>query len=345
MNIQLFDSKHSEEWDEFVKSSPMGTCYHLSGWANVLQEVYNFRSFSVMAVDNSSTITGILPLFMMRDILGKKYLVSNPFLNYAGVCALDSKTEDSLVRKAEEIAVENNVEYVELKHLSNEVNNLETKKDCVTMFLDLRKGSDFVWKHSFRSTTRNRIRKGVKAGLTVDFGSQYLDEFYKVLSTNLRDLGTPIHPKKLFQKILEEFNSTSGIIVVKHHDKVIGGMFYIYHKKVFSDPWVSTFREYNNLCPSDFLYWEAIKYAAENGFEDFDFGRSTLDSGTYRFKEKWGAKPVQLNYQYFLNKADKIPKVNANDNKYQLAINLWKRLPLIITNTLGPKLVKYLPEL
>lgn len=326
-------------------SSPEGTFGHLYGWEEVY-DVYNYKSFPIAAIDNSDKIKGVLRLFLMKDIFGKKYLISNPLLSYGGICADDEITKRNLILKAQEIAVQNNVEYIEIRQLGARVaDNLPTKSDFVTMFLSLNKNEELLWKNTLTPKVRNQIRKAVKSGLTVDFGKEYFDDFYRVLSVNYRDLGTPLHSKAFFRKVLKEFNKSSGIIVAKYKEKVIAAMLYIHFKNVFSDPWASSLREYNKLCPNNILYWEAIKYACKNGFEYFDFGRSTIDQGTLMFKKQWGAEQIQLYYQYSLNKANTISKTNAvHNNKYQLAINIWKKLPLIITNSIGPLLVRYLPE-
>jgi FemAB-related protein (PEP-CTERM system-associated) len=344
MKITLLDNKDMKKWDEFIMSSTDGTFGHLSGWTKVY-ELYGYKSFPIAVIDDSDNIRGVLPLFLMKDIIGKKFLISNPFLSYGGICADDENIKKSLILKAQEIAVENNVEYCEIRQLAGTIDNLPSKKDFVAMFLSLEKGEDFIWKNTLEATVRNQIRKAVKSGLIVDSGEKYFDDFYRVLSINHRDFGTPLHNKMFFRKVLEEFNNNSGIIVVKHHEKVIAGMLYVYCKNVFSEPWASSLREYNKLCPNNMLYWEAIKYACKNGFKYFDFGRSTINCGTYNFKKQWGAEPIQLNYQYSLNKANKIPVHNVHDNRYQLAINVWKKLPMIIVDIIGPRVVRYLPEL
>jgi FemAB-related protein (PEP-CTERM system-associated) len=345
MKTILIDKSYLKKWDDFIISSPEGSFGHLYGWEEVYR-VYGYKSFPIAAIDNSGRIRGILRLFLMKDIFGKKYLISNPFLSYGGICADDETTKAKLLHKAQEIAVQSHVEYIEIRQFATSVSDkLPIKKDFVTMFLKLTNDEEFVWKNTLTSKVRNQIRKAVKSGLTVDFGNEYFDDFYRVLSVNFRDLGTPLHSKDFFRKILREFNKSSGIIVAKYKEKVIAGMLYIHFKNIFNDPWASSLREYNKLCPNNILYWEAIKCACKNGLEYFDFGRSTIDQGTLMFKRQWGAEQIPLYYQYSLNKAKTIAKTTAvNKSKYQLAINIWKRLPLIITNTIGPVVVRYLPE-
>ncbi len=346
MKTILLEKTDYDKWDEFILSSPEGSFGQLHGWEKVY-EVYGYKSFPIAAIDDSGRIIGVLRLFLMKDILGKKYLISNPFLSYGGVCADSETTKANLIQKAQEIAVQQQVEYIEIRQLAASVaDNLPTKNDYVTMMLKLDKDEDFVWKKSLTTKVRNQVRKAIKSGLTVDFGKEYFDDLYRVLSVNFRDLGTPLHSKAFFRKILKEFNKSSGIIVAKYNGKVIAGMLYIHFNNVFYNPWAASLREYNKLCPNNIIYWEAIKYACKNGFDYFDFGRSTTAQGTLKFKKQWGTEQVPLYYQYSLNKAKAISKTNAVDNnKYQLAINIWKKLPLTISNTLGPIAVRYLHEL
>jgi serine/alanine adding enzyme len=86
-----------------------------------------------------------------------------------------------------------------------------------------------------------------------------------------------------------------------------------------------------------------LEYACQQGFKVFDFGRSTPDSGTYRFKAQWGAQPKQLHWYYWLKDGRSIPGLNPQNPKYALAIRLWQRLPLAVANLLGPHIVKHLP--
>lgn len=344
MKAILLDNNDIAEWDEFILSSPAGAFSNMSGWRNVYG-LYGFKSFPIAAIDASGSIRGIMPLFLMKNILGKKFLISNPFLSYGGLCAADKTAENAMIEKAVEIATNNNVEYFETRQLSGMIDGLPSKKDFAAMFLSLKEGEEYIWKNVLKPKVRNQIRKAAKSGLTVAAGNEYFNDFYRVLAINHRDFGTPLHHENFFKKVLEQFRERAGIIVVRHGDRVIAGMLYIHCRNVFSDPWASSLRKYNVLCPNNLLYWEAIKFANRNGFEYFDFGRSTINCGTYNFKKQWGAEPVQMNYQYFLNKAQKIPQVNVHNNRYQFAINIWKKLPMLIAGTIGPKVIRYLPEL
>ena len=91
------------------------------------------------------------------------------------------------------------------------------------------------------------------------------------------------------------------------------------------------------------LYWSILKYAIDTGYTRFDFGRTTKGSGPYRFKKQWGAQREELAWHYVLKRGSGLPKINPENPKYRLAVNVWRRLPMPIANLLGPQVVKYLP--
>lgn len=343
--ILYLENNYNSKWDEYVKQSPEGTFYHLTGWKKVIEKTLRLKPIYLMALNNADEIIGILPLFFMRDIVGRTYLVSIPFSAYAGVCTHEEDIKTRLFDKAKELAYENKVQYLEIRQLCEEVYKLPTKKDFVSMRLKLERDEEILWKSSLDLYARKRVRKASKKGITVDFGKNYLDEFYEILSANVRDLGSPNYPKLFLKNFIEEFSDTANLIVARYQNKIIGGMIFVGYKNIILGTWAASLREYNKLGPNDLVYWEAIRYACKDGYDYFDFGRSSLNSGTFDFKKKWGAQPMQLYYQYFFNKSQKIPKVSASENKYQLAISLWKKMPISVANVLGPRLIRYLPEL
>ena len=195
------------------------------------------------------------------------------------------------------------------------------------------------------SRNRGKIRKAEKNKINFHSGLRHLDDFYNIFSINMNRLGTPVYPKSFFKNIIKTFYDNIEILVLKKDNKIIACMFLFKFKNIISEFWVASLEQYNRIYVNNLLYWKAINYACENNYEWFDFGRSTKNSGTYRFKVQWRAIPLQLYYMYIFNKTNKMPQVDSINNRYEVFINLWKKLPYRITNCLGPKVVKYLPEL
>ena len=74
----------------------------------------------------------------------------------------------------------------------------------------------------------------------------------------------------------------------------------------------------------------------------FDFGRSSPDSGTFRFKRQWGAEPEPAAWQYYLRKGT-IRDMRPDNARFQPLIAAWRRLPVRLTRLLGPPIVRGVP--
>jgi hypothetical protein len=78
----------------------------------------------------------------------------------------------------------------------------------------------------------------------------------------------------------------------------------------------------------------------ERGVKIFDYGRSKVGTGSYSFKKNWGFQPESLFYEFYLVKSASLPDNNPLNPKYQIFIAAWKRLPLIVSQMIGPVLSK-----
>ena len=213
--------------------------------------------------------------------------------------------------------------------------------DYFTFSLDLRGGEENVWKNSVKSKTRNQVRKAQKANYNVKIGGlELLQDFYTVISTAWRDLGTPTHSKDFYKNIIVESGASekySAEFIVMYIDgKPASAACLIQDPFAIHHPYAATLKKYNHLSLNNALYWEIIRYAISKNIFSFDMGRSKKDQGTAPYKKSWGAVEVQL-YYYYLNKSS---HQNEEENKVvKLLIEIWKKLPLKIANLMGPRVI------
>jgi hypothetical protein len=102
-------------------------------------------------------------------------------------------------------------------------------------------------------------------------------------------------------------------------------------------------RAHNSIGTNVFLYWQLLKFACDHGYSTFDFGRSSPGSGPYKFKQQWGATPVELHWQHWVPAGRPLPQVNPQNPRYQLAVRMWQKLPLPVTRLIGPAIVRSIP--
>jgi lipid II:glycine glycyltransferase (peptidoglycan interpeptide bridge formation enzyme) len=95
-----------------------------------------------------------------------------------------------------------------------------------------------------------------------------------------------------------------------------------------------------NFGAHDLMYWDLIARGSARGFRIFDFGRSKAGTGPYSFKKNWGFTPTPLVYDFYLNKTEQLPDVNPLNPKYRTFVALWRKMPLLLANQLGPILAR-----
>jgi len=316
------------------------------GWLAVLRAAFGHDVYALEAVDGGKTC-GFLPLAFVRSVLFGRFLVSLPYLNTNGVFAETDAARDGLIDRAVKLADELHVRYLELRHEQKAdhpaLTGALTSK--VHMRLDLPSFPGPLWE-GLPAKVRNQVRKGEKSGLTVVCGGEaLLPEFYSVFSRNMRDLGTPVYSIGLFEAALRQFPDAAELVVVRSGAVPVAAALLLHGPGVTEVPSASSLRRYNPTCANMLLYWKLLERAVERGQAVFDFGRSTLDGPTYRFKRQWGANPAPAVWQYYrpggAAAGDNDPR--PDNPRYQRLIRIWQQLPVSVTRWIGPAIVRGIP--
>lgn len=330
-------------WDRYVLNHAMASGYQLMGWRRVMEQAFGHRTFYLMARDEHEQVCGVLPLVLVASRLFGRFLVSMPFVNYGGILTDSFDAQRALLDAAANLATKVEAVHIELRHQRLLYLDWTSKQHKVSMRLDLPREPETLWKR-FPSKLRSQIRRALKEQLTVRIeGVEILDDFYRVFARNMRDLGTPVYARRFFETILDAFPKDARICAVYREGQPVAAGFLYGFQTTLEIPWASSDRRYNHLSPNMLLYSSALEYACREGYEVFDFGRSTSGSGTYRFKEQWGAHPVPLYWYHWSLDGRPVADVSPENSKYGLAIKMWKKLPLSLTRLIGPSIVRNIP--
>jgi serine/alanine adding enzyme len=336
VSVTVTADAQAPEWDRFVMAHPGATGYHEWAWRDVIQRTFGHEPIYLSAWQDG-LLSGVLPLVFINSRLFGRTLTSLPFLNYGGVVSNSDAVAGQLVEAAAHVAQQRRCPHVELRHIGRRFSALPARQHKVTMLLRLVAP---VWEGLDRKV-RNQIRKAQKSGLTAERGgAELLADFYTVFARNMRDLGTPVYSRRLFEEVLRAFPERSALHVVRLDGRPVAAGLTFRTAGTVEVPWASSIRDYNSLCPNHLLYWSAIEAAVDRGCDTLDFGRSTPGEGTFKFKEQWGAQPVPLHWEYRLLDGAELPNLSPSNPKYRLMIETWKRLPLPIATRLGPHIVR-----
>ena len=338
--IKRLQPSEYSRWDEFVSHLPDGTFYHLSGWKTLIENELRHSAYYLYC-ESGGVIAGVLPLVRVKSWLFGDALVSVPFLVYGGPIAGDAEANSALVGAAKDLAEELGVDYLELRNRTP----LEGDWVCSESNVTFRKQIAADPDDNLMAIPRKQravIRKGIKAGLQAELDED-ADRLYAAMLECKRNLGTPFFGQRWLQAIKNEFGEQAEITTVTHSKQIVCS--------------VMSFRFRNEILPyyggggdiarglkgNDFMYWAVMERACRNGVEIFDYGRSKVGSGAFRFKKHWGFEPEPLHYQYYLVRGSSLPNLSPTNPKFDLLVAGWKRLPLAIARTIGPPLARRLP--
>ena len=339
------DEEAGEDWDPFVRQTPGASLYHLSGWTELAREVFGHRTLFVKARDASGTLAGVLPVIQQKSRLLGNFATSLAFYNYGGALTAGPELAGPLMLRAAEAAQALGCRYLEFRDSQPRAGEWAERKDKITLQLPLPQSFEALTKRlgaKLRSQVKRAEREGVECR---SGGRELVEDFYGVFAENMRDLGTPVYPKRFFEAILERFEPYCRLIVIDWQGEPSAAAFLTFWQGRAEVPWASCRAKAKPLGLNMKLYWELLSQAVSRGCSLFDFGRSSIDSGTYRFKRQWGAEPVPMYWYRWERQPSGPESAHGADRGKTLALAtaLWQRLPLGIANTLGPLISGALP--
>ena len=332
ITVRIVNNSDKKSWDSFVNKYIEHSELCKFYWKDVLEEKFNASTYFYIAIDETGIISGIFPAYTNVNYKGQ----INLYTLHKGFYALDKYSKKLLLKQIVSLASEKKIVSTEFstKESIEELSNYLIEKSSIILNLDSTIGG--TW-NNLRSKTRNMIRKSKNSGLVCEKGYKNINKFYSIYSTNLANLGVPIHEREFFLEMSRTCSGESELIVAKYNGKIISGLLIFFGVNSSIYPFQSTDIKYNNLAATQFLIWEAIKLSIEKGITRFDMGESSYGSPVYKSKINFGGLPEAVYYykqiqnQYQLSNENKI----KNDHSYFKILSiidyyLMKKSPMLI---------------
>jgi FemAB-related protein (PEP-CTERM system-associated) len=335
--IKRLESSDEERWDAFIKDAPHATFFHQAAWRRIIEQELGHRCHSLYA-QRDGVITGVLPLAEIRSRLFGHSLISTPLCVYGGIVASDVESEAQLTHAATALADELGVGYLELRDRELRHATWPVKE----LYVSFRKTIDPDHDKNLKAIPRKQramVRKGISLDLQAQHGGS-VDDFYRVYSESVRNLGTPVLSRKYYLRLQQTFGQDCEVTVVTHQGLPVAAVMSLYFRDEVHPYYGGSVARGRDLAANDFMYWSVMQRAADRGARLFDFGRSKQDTGAYHFKKHWGFEPQPLPYAYHLVRAEAVPNLSPTNSKYRMFIKAWQRLPLPVSRALGPWLAR-----
>jgi serine/alanine adding enzyme len=339
--LQIKELTDIQVWISFLQQQAH-TPYHRPSWLNLIEKVFGHKSRLLIAQDDQGNVIGGMPLTFFSSKLFGQFAVSIPYINYGGPISPYKNVNQALIVESAKYLTQLQISHIEVRSIQPDLSPLCTQKKA-SMILQLPLSDEQLDK-DLGAKLRSQIKKAEEYQPQLRIGKEeLLNDFYQVFAHNMRDLGTPVYPKDFFAEILRTTDIKSTLLVVRLNNKPVSAAFLIGNNNVLEIPWASTIAAANKKNMNMWMYRKILSYAISEAYQFFDFGRSTIDAGTYKFKKQWGAEPRQHYWYYLLPAGQALPEINPNNPKYKLFIAAWKLMPVWLTRIIGPILIKNIP--
>jgi serine/alanine adding enzyme len=335
-----------EAWDEFLATCGDQPPSRRTGWLNAVHSAFAWPLACIEVRDGAERIQAVLPLVRQPDLLSGPVARSLPYFTYGGVTSRSAEALDLALRTAIGVTEKWRCRTLEIRseHLLRGLEWTQVGKDKVSMRLELPSSFEELSKR-LGSKLRSQAKRADREGAEVRIGrADLLDDFYTAFCANMRDLGTPVYPKRFFDCLLHHDPGSASIIVVYRHGKPAASAFITISGEMADIPWAACTKEAKPLGFNMRLYWEVLQYVVTRNCRIFDFGRTSTGSPTFKFKAQWGAEPVQLYWHRMVLAGSQAPaRGDATSSTAGMAVRAWQRLPLWLANRLGPLISPRLP--
>jgi len=316
--------------------------YHTIPFKEFIEESFDCTyHFITGAKDGEIKI--LLPITSIKSKIFGNKIISSSYIEYGGFVG-DFRLFCEVISSIQE-KFKINHDYLEIR--GNILGNHPTlgkylKKENLYKRFVLDLNGD-VWQ-GIQKSKRKAIKKAMNLVEVKDVKEEELNSFYQLYLENMRRFGSPPYSKKYFQSFYKHLVSKGmGKILGSYIDgKLVSALLgFTYETRVHI--LIAIYNpQYQESRPNDATHWNFIKWAIENKYKYFDFGRVREDSGQFEYKQKWGGELMELPSYFLLWNAKEIPIVDPHSVKYKLMVSAWKKLPLKVTEKLGMKLRKEL---
>ena len=339
--VSLSDQQAVAQIDAFLAQRDDTTPFHRPAWLQAVQDGCGQRGHYLVA-RRVAGICGLVPLTEIRSALFGKALVSSGFAVDGGIIADDHATRRGLTEQALSQAKAGGFATLELRGGTDPAGqgwSIDDSTYC-GFSADLADDEDARLKAVPRKQ-RAEIRKALASDLVVEIGSARCDRewHYRVYSESVRNLGTPVFPRKLFSAMLDRFGDDADILTVMHRGEPVASVLSLYHRGTVMPYWGGGLHAARSLRANEMMYFALMNHAARRGSTRFDFGRSKTGTGPWSYKKNWGFEPQPLRYASW--SADGQGRdVNPTSPKYRMMVETWQKLPLPVANLIGPWIAK-----
>ena len=289
-----------EQWDADLAECPGASFFHSAAWARTLHSAYGFTP-GYFTLRDSGRLRAVLPMMEVDSWLTGRRGVSLPFTDECAPLCADSDAFGHLYRASLDYAKFRGWKHLEYRGGRPLFSGAPpASSSFLDHSLDLRAGETALFA-GLDSTARRAVKKAERSNLSIEFSRdlEAVRAFHGLLRKTRKRHGVPPQPFRFFAAIHRHILSQNhGWVVLARAGGVpVAGAVYFRFGKTVIYKYGASDDAFQELRPNNLVMWRAIQRHAQEGFETFDFGRTSLENeGLRRFKLAWGATERRIDY-------------------------------------------------
>lgn len=329
--------------DGWVCAHPVSTPFHRPGWIMGVEAGTGQKAHMLVARRLSGEIVGLLPLSFIRSTLFGRALVASGFAVDGGILTTDAKAARPLADAAWTLALRLGCTTLELRGGEAPAGVAwASRADAYLGFSRPLAPDDEAELKAVPKRHRAEIRKGLDKGLTFESGrtKRLRDIHYRLYAHSVHNLGTPVFPRALFDRIMDRFGEDADIALVSKDGAPLSAVISFYHRDACMPYWHGAAEGARAMRSNEVLYFLLMRQARERGLAIFDFGRSKVGTGPAAWKKTWGFAGEPLGYHLRTAPGHAARDVNPLSPQYRRKVAMWKKMPESLATLIGPYIAR-----
>jgi hypothetical protein len=336
----LRDPAECARIDAYVAEHPESVLFHRPQWSLAVEQGCGQRGHYLVAERPGGGLAGCLPLTDVRSVLFGRALVSTGFGTGGGVLADDQTVAAACFAPAGTSPAGSAAPPSSFAAVRSPRIMTSATTSMSASRWRFRRGRKRSSRQSSAATGGSGARgpSSSRPGSAPDRPTGPV--FFRVYGESMRNLGSPVFPRRLFDAMLERFGGDADIVTIFNGASPVASVLNFYFKGTVHPYWGGGTWEARDCFGSELMYFETMCHASKRGCTRFDFGRSKVGTGNHSFKMNWGMEPQPLRYGVRTAAGAAGRDINPLSPKNLIKVEAWKKLPLWVSNRLGPVLAR-----
>lgn len=301
MKLNKNNPKDVQKYNDFVRNSEYGRLSQDTSWA-LVKDTWDSVYFYLEENDRIIAALSILYIHDSKVDSNFYYAPRGPVCDLYDIDKVVSLIDEAsiyikenggfLLRLDPEVVYDENLINEYKKRGLNFIRDEESSSQPTrSLVLEINgRDIDEIFKN-FSKNTRKHIRHSYRSGITSHIvGREKLKEFSETIKVMAERAGIGYRNEAYFQRLYNAFpNDILMTFTTLDEDLLCVSMIICYGKKCFSIYGASN-NKYRNLNQNYQINYEEVKYAADNGYKEYDMGgifSTDEDDGLYTFKRKF----------------------------------------------------------